>query len=55
MLDAVICGFFRIWSHLGFHVFALFFLWRGFSALRQLTPAPRRISTRAAQPNRLMR
>ncbi len=38
-LDAVLCGVFQVWEYLGFHALALFFLWRGLSALRQLSAA----------------
>lgn len=38
-LDAVLCGVLQMWEHLGFHALALFFLWRGLSALRQLHAA----------------
>jgi hypothetical protein len=52
-LDAVLCAVLEVWTHLGFHALALFFLWRGLGALRQLramqAPAP------AMAPNRLVR
>ncbi len=56
VLDAVVCGVFELWSHLGFHALALFFLWRGFSALRQLAPAaPERVAVSPDRPNPLVR
>jgi hypothetical protein len=42
-LDGVLCGAIQAWPSLAFHALALYFMWQGFSALRQLravVPAP---------------
>ncbi len=52
-LDAALCGVLQIWGHLGFHALATFFLWRGLSALRQLSAAA--APALQARPNPLVR
>lgn len=56
-LDALLCAALDLWQHVAFHAFALFFLWRGFAALRKLraaaAPAPAPVPE--ARPNPLVR
>lgn len=61
VLDAALCVLLEMWPHAGFHLFALFFLWTGFSALRQLRAAGAPAQAAAApamaepRPNPLVR
>lgn len=56
-LDALLCAAFDLWQHVAFHAFALFFLWRGFAALRKLRAAAAPVPAPApeARPNPLVR
>lgn len=54
LLDAALCGVFKVWMSLAFHGLALFYLWSGFSALRTLRAATAPAAP-AAPANRLMR
>jgi hypothetical protein len=55
-LDGVLCGAFQEWPTLAFHVLALYFMWQGFSALRQLRAlAPAPVPAAGPRPNPLVR
>jgi hypothetical protein len=55
VLDGAVCAVLQIWPNLAFHALVLFFLWRGFDALRLMAPPARAPAAAGARPNPLVR